>query len=155
MKEVQEYRQGNENTLLVYDGYGCQIQYRVLKLLEENGIIVIRLPANSSSELQPPDKTVLGPFKAPAQSFLNSTALATNQLDTFHIELFLNFSYSPSFTLLIIQIRFQMTRIWDWDVRKRSVSGQNYFPLFSGGLSGTFPRWNRVLQDSLSAYRTQ
>lgn len=62
--EVSLRRHGLENTLLIYDGYACRIQYRVLKLFKENTIFVVCLPVHLSYVLQPQELTVFSLLKA-------------------------------------------------------------------------------------------
>ena len=63
VKETEELRIGCQKLLLLFDGYDCHVQYKVLQYLKENGVVVA-LPAHTSHILQPIDVTVFCPFKS-------------------------------------------------------------------------------------------
>ena len=64
MEETSHLRDGGQKLLLILDGFGGHVQYRVLKLLRDHDIAVIGLPAHTSHGLQPLYVTVFGPFKS-------------------------------------------------------------------------------------------
>ena len=49
--------------MLVFDGYGVHIQYSTLKLLGDNNIVGVGLPAHTSHVLQPLDIAVFRDLK--------------------------------------------------------------------------------------------
>ena len=61
LDETSHLRINNQKLLVILDGYGAPIQYYTLKILRDNNISVIALPAHSSHRLQALDVTVLGP----------------------------------------------------------------------------------------------
>ena len=111
--ELDRYRPSGQNVLLVYDGYKCHIQYRVLKMFRENGIYVISLPAHTSHVLQPLDQSVFGPFKDHLQRYLRGAARVTKRLHPFQIARLIKFALSDAFTASNLQSGFEKTGIWD------------------------------------------
>lgn len=47
----------------MFDGHGCHLLYRTLKLIQKNGIVVVGLPEHTSNVLQPLDTDVFDPIK--------------------------------------------------------------------------------------------
>ena len=53
----------NGSCLLIFDGAQCHLDYTVVEKAEEHNITLFCLPANTTHELQPFDKSCYGPFE--------------------------------------------------------------------------------------------
>ena len=113
VKETAYFREGRKNMILVLDGYGCHVQYKVLQYLKENGVYVIGLPAHTSHILQPLDVTVFGPFKSYIQKQVHSRAMRTHALDAFDVGDVLKFALSDAVTASNVVSGFKKCGIWD------------------------------------------
>lgn len=63
VEETKGLRQKYRHILLTFDGYGAHCTYEALKLLEENRILAIGLPAHTIHRTQVLDHSVFSPFK--------------------------------------------------------------------------------------------
>ena len=113
VEETAYLREGRKNMILVLDGYGCHVQYKVLQYLKENGVYVIGLPAHTSHVLQPLDVTVIGSFKSYIQKEVHSRAMRPQLLDAFDVADVLKFALSDSVTASNVVSRFKKCGIWD------------------------------------------
>ena len=69
-------RTSNRDFLLVYDGYKSHLSLLVLKLFNQNGIVVYSLPAHTSGQTRPLDNFVFSSFKASIAKTLQTGLLA-------------------------------------------------------------------------------
>lgn len=53
----------NRPLLLILDGYGCHISLKILKLLKNNQVMCLMLPAHSTHALQPVDIVLFNSIK--------------------------------------------------------------------------------------------
>ena len=83
--ETCHLRRNNQKLLVILDGYGGHIQYYTLKLLRDNNIFVIALPAHSSHRLQPLEVTVFGLYKSFLQAEIHRAARIKSLLNAFDI----------------------------------------------------------------------
>ncbi len=68
-------RQNGQKLLLVYDGNGSHVTYRVLSLFRDNDIIVASLPAHTTLALQPLDVVVFGSMKNEFRNLLSKRSV--------------------------------------------------------------------------------
>ena len=69
----------NKKLLLVMDGYACQITFKTLSILCENGIVVVGIPAHTSHVLQPLDVGVFGRLKEKFRQLLVHRSITTSK----------------------------------------------------------------------------
>ncbi|XP_017302856.1 uncharacterized protein LOC108253432 [Diaphorina citri] len=58
--------------LVTFDGHGSHLTYNVTKIAQENGLILLCLPPNTSHALQPLDVGVFGPMKTEWKNILKN-----------------------------------------------------------------------------------
>lgn len=120
IKEIEHLRTSfssgyaHPKLLLIVDCY-AGVQYRTLRVLKENGIIVVGLPSHTSHVLQPLDVTVFGPFKNSLRSELQRIRLVTRgrPLGVFQIAEAIRKAYDSSETRTNIISGFQKTGLWN------------------------------------------
>lgn len=117
--------------MLVFDGYTCRIQYRVLQKLYENGIIAITLPAHTSYVLQPLDFSVFSPFKSALERNFSAAARVASQLDAFSITRCIHDAYDRSHVARNIKEGFEKTGLWIPKVGGASVVPLRSIPFFN------------------------
>lgn len=74
--------------LVLYEGHPSHIQYRVLKLCHENGIIVICLPSHLSNALLPVNFTVFSSFKSKLEIEIHIASRVNVSIDAFVISFY-------------------------------------------------------------------
>lgn len=152
VKEVEDYRPKGQKISIICDGFGCHIQYAVLKLCY--GIMVLDLSAHTSSELQPLDKKSFRSFKVHCERLFNASARVFSQLDAFIISHFINLAYSQSFTVINIRSGFHNHGLCDCKTGILSVEPLITLLFFNlrKMLSRVFWIWSGVLTIGLGVY---
>ena len=121
VEETSHLRNEGQNLLLIRDGFGGHVQYRVLQLLRHHDIVVIGLPAHTSHVLQPLDVTVFGPFKSYMQKEIHRMALLKPKLDAFDVAQVLKVSLSSAKTASNVSNGFRKTGLCDEPARTASI----------------------------------
>lgn len=107
--------------VLALDGWGGNVQYRVLQLLRDHESLVIRLPAHISHVLQPLDVTLFGPFKSYLQKELYCMTLLKPKLDALDVAENLKISPSSARTVSNVSNGFRKARLWYGATRTASI----------------------------------
>ncbi|CDF33433.1 unnamed protein product [Chondrus crispus] len=113
--ETTHLRQKHKNIVLTFDGYGAHVSLRALKVLKENNIVVVGLPAHTSHRTQVLDYSVFSSFKTFFRSTLNRRAIgATNECrnDIYTLCEMLHEAYKRSVTYNNIVSGFKACGIW-------------------------------------------
>ena len=115
--DVKDLTANGRKVLLILDGYRCHMIYKVLKLLESNGVIVFALPAHTSGSTQPLDVSIFGPFKEYLRGCIQrmSSPLVTNCYDVFDYLNIMSEAYRQAFTYKNIKSGFAKTGLWPID----------------------------------------
>ena len=71
INDTKMLRQKYRNIVITMDGYGAHVTYKALKLLGDNNIVVVGLPAHSSHRTQVLDYAVFSPFRTFLRNRLN------------------------------------------------------------------------------------
>lgn len=75
-EETKMLREEVQHLLLLLNEYGAHLQYKTLKYLKGNGIIVVALPAHTSHVIQPVDVSVFSSYKSTQQANIHRAARA-------------------------------------------------------------------------------
>lgn len=113
--ETAHLRRNNRYLLLIFDGYGCHLQYNSLKFLKDNNIVVAGLPAHTSHALQPLDVGVFRAFKEAFKKLLGKRSAHTSKSarnDVFTICELLTRAYHQSVVATNIISGFERTGLW-------------------------------------------
>ena len=113
MEETSHFRDRGQKLLLILDGFGDHVQYRVLQLLRDHDTMFIGLSTHTSHVLQPLDVTVFGPFKSYMQKEIHRMALLKPKLDAFDVAQVLKISLSFVTTASNVSHGFRKTGLWD------------------------------------------
>ena len=113
LSETECLRQNNQQILLVLDGYGAHVQYRSLKMLADNNVEVLALPAHTSHVSQPLDVSVFGEYMSYLQQEVYRASRQNQCLDAFDVVTCIRNAYIKTHMGGNICSGFYRTGIWD------------------------------------------